>query len=376
MKKQICADPPKRVLIFGHEIGGQMQLLAEGLRRRGIQATAAAVNEDFRRFRCDVQVGVPDARFKDAFSRWSFGLFAAGSYDVFHFFWGVSLLGVWRWHLIDLPWLRRMRKRVLVHFRGLDIVDMATFDRAREMASCGELREGTARLTSRTDQVRKLRAWRRWADVLLVSEPDLWDLVPEAILSPQVVDMTQWRRVSPIAEKDEITIVHAPTNRRKKGTEFVIAACEALRGKGLPVRLHLIEGMPYSEVKLAYEAADIAVDQVLYGWHGKFSVELMTMGVPVVCYIRDDLQRFRPDLPIVNATPSTLAEVLEGLIRDTERRRQLAKAGPAYVRTYHSLDVILDQLVGLYGIEGAAPIASHWLNPTPGAGKADHADRS
>lgn len=373
MKEKEKVTHPPRVLIYGHEIGGQMQLLAESLRRRGVQATAAAVNEDFRRFRCDVQVGVPDRPFMNILSRWSFALFAVASFDVFHFFWGVSLLGFWRWHLLDLPLLRLMKKRVVVHFRGLDIVDISTFDRAREMALGGDRASQAATLTSRPDQMKKLRAWRRRADVILVSEPDLWDLVPEAVLSPQVVDMEEWRRTSPKTENGEVTIVHAPTNRRKKGTEFVIAACEALRRKGLPVRLLLIENMPYSEVRNAYECADIAVDQVLYGWHGKFSLELMAMGVPVVCYIRDDLLSFRPDLPIVNATPANLADVLEALIRDKERRRKLAAAGPAYVRKYHGLEVILDQLMVLYGLDQAHSVASHWFNPARASKTPAHA---
>ncbi|MFZ5984796.1 MAG: hypothetical protein ACOYXN_10570 [Acidobacteriota bacterium] len=168
--------------------------------------------------------------------------------------------------------------------------------------------------------------------------------------------------MTPIREKGEITIVHAPTNRRKKATEFVIAACHAVCSKGLPVRLELIEGMPYNEVRRACESADIAVDQVLYGWNGKFSLEMMTMGVPVVCCIRDYLRSFRPDLPIVNANPDNLAQVLESLVLDRARRPQLAQEGPAYVSKYHSLDVILDQLLGIYGIEEGKPIDACWLN--------------
>ncbi|MEP0775910.1 MAG: hypothetical protein HRF46_16330 [Acidobacteriota bacterium] len=282
------------------------------------------------------------------------------NYDVFHFFWGVSLWGFWRWHLLDLPLLRGLGKRVIVHFRGLDIVDISTFDRARDS---GRSELAGVRLDSRPDQLKKLRWWRQWANELLVSEPDLWDLVPEAVLSPQVIDLGAWMRRSPAVVGDEVVVVHAPTNRRKKGTEFVIEACATLREKGLPVRLQLIEGMPYSEVRQAYEGADIAVDQVLYGWHGKFSLEMMAMGVPVVCFIRDDLLHVRPDLPVANARAGNLADVLEVLVREPERRRRLAEAGPGYVKRYHSLEVILDQLEALYGLREPAEIAPHWLNP-------------
>lgn len=342
-------ERPLKVLIFGHEIGGQMQLLAEGLRARGIEATAAAVNEDFRRFRCDVHVYPRGGRLRKEIARWAFGEFAMANYDVFHFFWGVSLWSFWRWHLLDLPVLRALGRRIVVHFRGLDLVDIGTFDRARESVVRPES-GGTplVQLTSRADQRRKLARWRRWAHALLISEPDLWDLVPEATLSPQVLDISQWPKSEKKSRNNEVTIVHAPTNRRKKGTEFVVQACEELQRRGLPVRLVLVEGMPYREVLELYRQADIAVDQVLYGWHGKFSVETMNMGIPTVCYIREDLLKHRPDLPIVSATPGNLADTLEALIRDGERREALAVAGPRYVQRYHSLDVVLDDLISIY----------------------------
>lgn len=352
-----------RILIYGHEIGGQMQLLAEALRARGLQATAAAVNDDFRRFRCDVHVLPEKGGIRRGIARWAFGFFAVASYDVFHFFWGVSLLHWWRFHRLDLPLLRALRKRVIVHFRGLDVVDIGTFDDARASAS-GPGGVPHVRLKSRPAQVKAIRSWRRWADTLLISEPDLWDVVPDAILSPQVVDVNRWPRRDPPPGEGSIKILHAPTNRRKKGTEFVIQACDQLRARGLDVQLLLVENMPYTAVVELYRQADIAVDQLLYGWHGKFSVETMCMGIPTVCFLREDLLRHRPDLPLVRATPATLADTLEKLIGERQWRQQLAAAGPEYVRRYHSVEAVVTDLLDIYDPSGALArsVAS---TPTP-----------
>lgn len=353
MMPKPARSPEPRVLIFGHEIGGQMQLLAEGLRARGIHATAAAVNEDFRRFRCDVHVLPEKGRLQREAARWAWGIFALANYDVFHFFWGVSLLSFWRFHNLDLPILRAMKKRVLVHFRGLDIVDITTFDRARASVSGGTATAAPiVELVSRPSQAKALQRWRRWADVLLISEPDLWDLVPEAVLSPQVIDLRQWPTREETCVEGTVRIVHAPTNRRKKGTEFVMKSCEELRRRGLNVELILVENKPYAEVVELYRQASIAIDQVLYGWHGKFSVETMCMGIPTVCFIREDLRKHLPDLPLVNATPATLTDTLEKLIRNQSWRRQLAEAGPEYARRHHSLDAVLKDLLAIYDPRG------------------------
>lgn len=331
-----------------------MQLLAEGLRGRKIHATAAAVNQDFRNFQCDVHLAKHASAKKNFLPRLLFATFAMTHYDVFHFFWGVSLLGLWRFHLLDLPLLRLLGKRVVVHFRGLDVVDMDTFDAARAHWAAGGSEAWVGpKLTTRPDQKRKLAKWRRFADTLLISEPDLWDVVPEAKLSPQVIDVSHWRRRSKRGRRDEVVVVHAPTSRRKKGTEFVVEACHVLRGRGLPVRLELVENVPYQAVREIYEQADVAVDQLLYGWHGKFSVETMAMGLPTVCFLRQDLVRLRPDIPIVSAHPGTLTEVLERLVRDEAWRRKLSAEGLAYVQRYHSLEVVLNDLLKIYGLTGS-----------------------
>ena len=42
----------------------------------------------------------------------------------------------------------------------------------------------------------------------------------------------------------DLVVVHAPSNRARKGTEYVIAACERL-----PVELDIVEGVPHDEAR-------------------------------------------------------------------------------------------------------------------------------
>lgn len=324
-----------------------MQLLAETFRKRWLQASAVAYNEDFRGYQNDVMLAGKGG--KANLDRFLFFLWAIKHYDVFHFFWGVSLWSWWRFHLLDLPLLKLFGKKIVVHFRGLDVIDIKYFDYLRDK----NRGESVSRpLLSRTDQQRKLKKWLRYADVVLVSEPDLFEVVPGATLSPQVIDCNYWSATrKPQSEKDGIIrIVHAPSSRRKKGTDFIEEAILRLKQKGLPVELVLAENLPHHRIKELYELSDIGVDQVLYGWHGKVSVELMSLGKPVICNINEELRKYRPELPIVHGEPKNLEAVLEELVRDKEKRNELGKKSMEYAAKYHHVEVVVDELLYLYGI--------------------------
>lgn len=323
-----------------------MQLLAEGLRKRWLPATAAAFNEDFRGYQNDVMLA--RTGWRGSVSRFLFFLWSLSHYQVFHFFWGVSLLSWWRFHLLDLPILKAFGKKIIVHFRGLDIIDIRHFDYLRARSRGENLVKPPL---SRPDQLHKVKKWLRYADAVLVSEPDLFDVVPNATLSPQVIDCAYWStNMRPLSESDGVfRIVHAPSSRRKKGTDFIEQAVRNLQGKGYKIQLLLAEKLPHHRIREMYEQADVGIDQVLYGWHGKVSVELMALGKPVICNINEAWRNHRPDLPIVHADPAILEEVLERLIPDAPRRLELGTAGRQYAMRYHDLDVVLNQLLEIFG---------------------------
>lgn len=354
------SDRSIRILIAGFEIGGQMQLLAETFRKRWMQASAAAFNDDFRGYQNDIMLS--EKGFKGHLDRFLFFLWSLKHYQVFHFFWGVSLLSWWRFHLLDLPVLKLLGKKVVVHFRGLDVIDINYFDYLREKNRGSQIEKPPL---SRPDQQKKLRKWLKYADVVLVSEPDLFAVVPNATLSPQVIDMMYWtctRR--PLSEQDGIIrIVHAPSSRRKKGTDFIEKAIAELIAKGYKIELVLAENLSHHKIKELYEISDIGIDQVLYGWHGKVSVELMALGKPVLCHIDPELIQYRPDLPIVSVTPATLTQELERLILDQTLRKELGIQSQQYAARHHDVEMIVDQLLKLYGIPAATKVFDKIENP-------------
>jgi hypothetical protein len=334
------------VLISGFEIGGQMDLLARGLRERWIPATSVAFNDDFRGYQNDVKIA--DNGIFGFFVRFAFFVFALFRYNVFHFFWGVSLLSFWRFRFIDLPFLKLFGKKIIVHFRGLDIVDIGYFDYKRAISRGENLEKPPL---SNSAQIRAIKIWEKFADEILVSEPDLLFVSKRAIISPQVIDVDYWAtdRLPKSSIDGKFRIAHAPSSRRKKGTDFIEVAINELVSEGYNIELVLAEDLPFDKIKDLYIDADIGIDQVLYGWHGKVSVELMSLGRPVICNIDEDLRRHRPELPIVHGDPNNLKEVIVYFYNNPLVVKKLSLLSIEYAKKFHSKDVVLDDLTVYYG---------------------------
>lgn len=325
----------KRILIAGHEIGGQMQLLATTFRSLGHQAHAVAFNSDYRRYKADILI--PHELFP--IRRAAFMLKAISHYDVFHFFWGVSLLDFWRFYGIDLPVLRALGKKIVVHFRGSDIINLKYYTESDP----GQDSKSTEL------QKRKVRYWRRFAHKVLVSTPNLLDAAgPGACVVPQVIDVDYWRNTEQYSSTSTIRIVHAPTRRAIKGTDAVIRVIENLRKSGLPLELCLLEGTPYHQIKDEMARADIGIDQLRLGWYGKVAVEFMALGKPVISYIDPIFRSYADGLPIISANEHTLEQVLSELVNNVAWQRRLGEAGVAYAAAHHDVRLIASRLLELY----------------------------
>jgi len=236
--------------------------------------------------------------------------------DVFHFYFGLTLLP----QSIQFPLLRLLRRRSVFHYLGSDI-------RGKTPAQL---------------------AYGRRADAEIVGSYDAVRWVPEAHVIPPGLDLRPFTPVPP-SDSARPLVVHAPSNREKKGTQHVIEACAAL-----PVELDIVEGVPHDVARERYARADIVVDQLNAGWHGVFALESMALGKPVVAHLKQEVVErsaagYGVRIPIVPATADTLVEALRPLVEKPALRREIGAASRAYVEQVHDIDRIADRLIDLYG---------------------------
>lgn len=153
-------------------------------------------------------------------------------------------------------------------------------------------------------------------------------------------------------KKSEVfRIVHAPTHRDAKGTKYVIDSIKRLRKRGFEIELQLVEGMTNADALRAYSEADLVIDQLLAGWYGVLAVECMSMGKPVMAFVREVDLKYIPkematNLPIICTSPKTLEVDLEkviGLGRPALEELGLASLG--FVDEWHNPARVASTLV-------------------------------
>ncbi len=235
--------------------------------------------------------------------------------DVFHFYFGLTLVP----KSVQFPLLRLARRKSVFHYLGSDI-------RGKSPAEL---------------------AYGKRAGAEIVGSHAALEWVPEAHVIPPGLDLRPFTPVPP-SERPRPLVVHAPSNREKKGTRWVVEACERL-----PVELDVVEGVRHDEARERYARADIVVDQLNAGWHGVFALEAMALGKPVVSYLRAELvdraaAGYGVRLPIVPATKETLVDALRPLVESPALRREVGAASRSYVERVHDIDRVAERLVEVY----------------------------
>jgi glycosyltransferase involved in cell wall biosynthesis len=171
--------------------------------------------------------------------------------------------------------------------------------------------------------------------------------VPDAEVIPPGLDLRQYDPPQP-EERTRPVVLHAPSSRRRKGTEHVVEACE-----GLDVELDIVEGLRHDEARRRYERADIVVDQLNAGWYGIFALEALALGKPVLSYLRPEAVQetesaLGVEVPIVPVTKETLRDRIGELVAAPEERRRIGAASRTYVEQVHDADKGADRLFEIY----------------------------
>ena len=168
-----------------------------------------------------------------------------------------------------------------------------------------------------------------------VSTPDLLDYVPGAVWLPLVVDLEAFAPGEPPLTREVPVVVHAPSNTALKGTAEVEAALAPLLAAGL-VDYRRIEGVSPDRFGALLADADIVIDQLLLGSYGVLACEAMALGRVVIGNVDASVRaRVGADVPVLDATPDTLTDVVRGVLADRDGARERARAGRAFVEQVH-----------------------------------------
>ena len=120
------------------------------------------------------------------------------------------------------------------------------------------------------------------------------------------------------------------------------------------MRLELIEGLSKGDALKKYQQIDLFIDQLIIGWYGVVSLEVMALGKPVICFVAGKGLRFVPpqmlkDLPIINADEVTLEEkITEVMKMDNVQKGNLLERGIQFLEKWHDPRKIAQRVVTDY----------------------------
>ncbi len=268
----------------------------------------------------------------------------------------------------DAELLRRSGIEVGLVFHGSEVRDPRRHRARHEFSPFADPADVlTRRLQTRCDALLPLVA--DFDGPLFASTPDQLDYLPDhARWLPVVVDtgiFTPTGVPAPLdaAARARPLVVHAPSNPALKGTEFVQRELGPLHEQGV-IELRMVTGLPPTQAAELVRTADIVVDQLLLGLYGVLACEAMAAGRIVVGYLGEALRRRVPSaVPMLEATPSTVGEVVRRVLQVPGEARAAAAAGPAFVAQFHDGRRSASVLAPFLGVQGLAPDPVADLDP-------------
>jgi len=269
------------------------------------------------------------------------------SFNVFHFYFG-NTLGRYQ---LDLPFYHIFGKKVVFHYLGFDV---QLYQYSNEKYEINNVRFVFDDKSGRKhDKIitKRLKFETRFADLQMVCAPCYSEFVSGSFVLPLAIDLNAYKYSPKLNTSEVITIMHAPTSHNNKGTSFIINAINQLCNEGYKINMLLVENISHQELKEKYKECDIFVDQIVGGWYGTASIEAMAIGRPTVCFLRESYFEyidFGPSIPIINADPTTIYEVLKKLIEKKEELPLMGEKSRRFVEEVHDLKKLTNKLVQIY----------------------------
>lgn len=177
--------------------------------------------------------------------------------------------------------------------------------------------------------------------------------LPHAHFLGVIVDPAKWATDSRALVRRTPLVVHAPTQSHVKGTTLIEPRLTRLIDSGV-LKYRRIDGKANSEMPRILAEADILLDQFRIGDYGVAACEAMAAQRLVIGHVSDQVRleverHAGVPLPIVEANPENVDEVLEQVLADRPRFAQIAATGPEFVRSLHdgrfSQRVLMDRFL-------------------------------
>lgn len=368
---------PRKAILYSGQSYYHAWYLSRGLRQLGW--TADVLNWDLNEG-SQIYYHGEDFRFSEqdeasVRNQFEFYLRALWKYDIFHF----SNIGgiVFGYPLqtfiaerfgkdFEISLLRRLGKKVAYSHTGcLDGVSQTKFSQWKPVSVCASC---NWRNHPEVCSDEKNLAWGRYRNSIADYQCTLGGNRADYNDDPRVheapgffcLDGKFWDPALPIPEKyrldlpaDSIKLYHVVGNSATrtdesgvniKSTHIYLPLIERFRQEGYPVEHLTFSDVPNKEIRYYQMQADIVLDMLTFGFFGANGREAMMLGKPYVCFLRpewldsmrEECPEYVDELPVVNATPETVYEVVKNLLDNPGERAEIGRRSRAFALKWHS----------------------------------------
>lgn len=250
----------------------------------------------------------------------------------------------------ELPLLKRMGRKLVIHYRGCEIRD-----REKNMAAhpainiCQECDYNPWPCKAPHNIARRALAVEH-GDAHLVTTPDLLEFAPPAEHMPFFAPSVMTPMAPGPATDRAFRIVHATNHQGIEGTRHIRAAIDALRAKGFSIDFQFFQGSRHQDVLAALAGADLAIGKMKMGYYANAQIESMAAGVPTVTYVREEFRT--PALEqsgFIFATLDTLESVLSHYLSNPAALAEKRTAARRSILALHDNATVAGRYAALYG---------------------------
>ena len=312
-------------------------------------------------------------------SLWS--ILAIFKYDVFIFIYGKSLL---RFNL-DLPILKFFGKTVISNLSFGSEARPPYIDGFTNLIEKSGKHDYLKIARSSKIKSRMIRFHFRYCSYVIGGLSSTSQFATQPFINSFIVGFPlafEKNIDNPILERrapNALSILHAPTHLKGKGTSKIVNAIENLKKKGYSIELKLIQNMPNHEVIKAIKACDFVVDQTFSdtpmaglvseaALHEKPSI----VGGYGLKYLKSYInQEFWP--PVKECSPDNIEQAIEEFIINKDQRLKIGSLARKYAVEKRSSLVIAKYFIRI--IDNDIP-NKWWFDPkdinfTFGAGQTE-----
>ncbi len=283
-------------------------------------------------------------------------------YHIFHFISGETILP-WKLRGFELACYKLLGKKIIMHFVGSDIRNEEYLKEKNDHLQAYLKGEHPLKTPiSSPIQKKLIEQARKNATTLIVSTPDLLEIIPEATYLPVLLDFGHFiyedsEKTS--TTKNTVSILHSPSATKTKGSGHLDRIFTNLKEEFgdtvefiTPVNdLKKIKSYPTTRYDLLNRMAesDIVIDQLVIGWYGLKAVEALMLDCEVVCFIENDLLKYLPaEAPLLNVNILNAEARIRELIVQILAGNSINPNKQNYVKTHHNIESYRDYFKKLW----------------------------